>query len=160
MLFRSSGTAAGGEVAADGGLACPGWQRGEAAGGGARARERIQARHRFVALLRRYGIQPYRYRGQRRTTVMARLSRPFVNERPPGGLLGRAAGEGFGEKPDLGDTLDPGSPLGGVSTDALLEGCASRRLSLNNDKNPLPPSGEVCRDSEGGSRCDCQSQDW
>jgi len=68
-----------------------------------RARERIQARlrelaaeeppvehrfslsdqwsrHLFVALLRRYGIQPYRYRGQRRTTVMARLSRSFVNE--------------------------------------------------------------------------------
>jgi hypothetical protein len=34
----------------------------------------------FVALLRRYGIYPYRYRGQRRTTVMARLSRAFVNE--------------------------------------------------------------------------------
>lgn len=68
-----------------------------------RARERIQARlaelaaaeppvefrfsladqwsrHLFVALLRRYGIQPYRYRGQRRTTVMARLSDSFVNE--------------------------------------------------------------------------------
>ncbi len=30
--------------------------------------------------LRRYGIHPYRYRGQRSTTVMARLSRAFVNE--------------------------------------------------------------------------------
>lgn len=38
------------------------------------------SRHLFVALLRRYGIQPYRYRGQRRTTVMARLSRTFVND--------------------------------------------------------------------------------
>ena len=68
-----------------------------------RARERIQARlkeleaeeppiefrftladqwsrHLFVALMRRYGIRPYRYRGQRRTTVMARLSRSFVND--------------------------------------------------------------------------------
>ena len=68
-----------------------------------RARERIQARlqqlaaeeppveyrftladqwsrHLFVALLRRYNISPYRYRGQRRTTVMARLSRSFVND--------------------------------------------------------------------------------
>ena len=68
-----------------------------------RARERIQARlkeleaeeppvefrfsladqwsrHLFVALLRRYGICPYRYRGQRRTTVMARLSRGFVHD--------------------------------------------------------------------------------
>jgi hypothetical protein len=34
----------------------------------------------LVALLRRYGIRPYRYRGQRRTTVMARLSRSFVND--------------------------------------------------------------------------------
>ena len=38
------------------------------------------SRHLFVALLRRYGIAPYRYRGQRRTTVMARLSRSFVND--------------------------------------------------------------------------------
>jgi hypothetical protein len=37
--------------------------------------------HRLlVALLRRYGIKPYRYRGQRRTTVMARISRRFVDE--------------------------------------------------------------------------------
>jgi hypothetical protein len=38
------------------------------------------SRHLFVALMRRYGIHPYRYRGQRRTTVMARLSRSFVND--------------------------------------------------------------------------------
>ena len=34
----------------------------------------------FVALLRRYGIRPYRYSGQRRTTVMARLPAGFVDE--------------------------------------------------------------------------------
>ena len=34
----------------------------------------------FVALLRRYGIKPYRYKGQRHTTVMARLSKRFVDE--------------------------------------------------------------------------------
>jgi len=34
----------------------------------------------FMALLRRYGIEPYRYRGQRHTTVMARVSRRFVRE--------------------------------------------------------------------------------
>ncbi|MFP4475495.1 MAG: hypothetical protein ACLFOY_08020 [Desulfatibacillaceae bacterium] len=34
----------------------------------------------FVALLRRYGIQPYRYSGQRYTTVMARLPKSFVDE--------------------------------------------------------------------------------
>ena len=69
----------------------------------AEARERIRARlgrmereeppieHRFtlvdlwsrrllVALLRRYGIEPYRYARQRRTTVMARAPRRFVDE--------------------------------------------------------------------------------
>ena len=68
-----------------------------------RARERIQERLRliekeaplieyrfsmgdmwsrkvFVALLRRYGIKPYRYHRQRYTTVMARVSKRFVDE--------------------------------------------------------------------------------
>jgi hypothetical protein len=34
----------------------------------------------FVALLRRYGIRPYRYSGQRYTTAMARVSKRFVDE--------------------------------------------------------------------------------
>ncbi len=34
----------------------------------------------FVALLRRYSINPYRYRRQRRTTVMARLPKSFVDQ--------------------------------------------------------------------------------
>ncbi len=34
----------------------------------------------FVALLRRYRIRPYRYSGQRHTTVMARVSKSFVDE--------------------------------------------------------------------------------
>ncbi len=34
----------------------------------------------FVALLRRYGIEPYRYSRQRRNTVMARVPRSFVDE--------------------------------------------------------------------------------
>ncbi len=34
----------------------------------------------FIALLRRYEIPPYRYPGQRRTTVMARVSRRFVED--------------------------------------------------------------------------------
>lgn len=38
------------------------------------------SRHLFIALLRRYGISPYRYRGQRRTTVMASMSRSFMND--------------------------------------------------------------------------------
>jgi len=38
------------------------------------------SRKLLLALLRRYGIQSYRYRNQRRTTVMARVSRRFVEE--------------------------------------------------------------------------------
>jgi hypothetical protein len=34
----------------------------------------------FIALLRRYGIEPYRYSGQRRSTVMARVPRSFVEQ--------------------------------------------------------------------------------
>jgi hypothetical protein len=34
----------------------------------------------LIALLRRYQIRPYRYRGQRYTTIMARVPRRFVHE--------------------------------------------------------------------------------
>jgi len=34
----------------------------------------------FTALLRRYALRPYRYARQRRTTVMVRVPRSFVNE--------------------------------------------------------------------------------
>jgi hypothetical protein len=37
------------------------------------------ARRLFLALLRRYGIRPYRNPRQRRTTVMARVTRSFVD---------------------------------------------------------------------------------
>jgi hypothetical protein len=38
------------------------------------------SRRLFVALLRRYGVSPYRYSGQRRTTVMAQVPKGFVDE--------------------------------------------------------------------------------
>lgn len=38
------------------------------------------SRQLFAALLRRYGLRPYRYRGQRRNTVMVRVPKTFVNE--------------------------------------------------------------------------------
>ena len=38
------------------------------------------SRRLFVSLLRRYDIKPYRYYRQRHTTVMARVSRRFVDE--------------------------------------------------------------------------------
>lgn len=34
----------------------------------------------FVALLRRYGLKPYRYNRQRRNTVMVRVPKSFVDE--------------------------------------------------------------------------------
>jgi hypothetical protein len=40
----------------------------------------VWSRKLFIALLRRYGMSPYRYRGQRHTTVMVRVSRRFVDE--------------------------------------------------------------------------------
>jgi hypothetical protein len=38
------------------------------------------SRHLFVALCRRYGLKPFRYPRQRRTTVMLRAPRDFINE--------------------------------------------------------------------------------
>jgi hypothetical protein len=40
----------------------------------------LWSRRVFVALLRRYGIRPYRYPRQRHTTVMARMPRRFLDE--------------------------------------------------------------------------------
>jgi hypothetical protein len=36
--------------------------------------------HLFIALARRYGLSPFRYRGQRRTTIMLKATRTFVDE--------------------------------------------------------------------------------
>lgn len=38
------------------------------------------SRKLFLALLRRYGIKPYRFSRQKHTTVMAKVSEKFVNE--------------------------------------------------------------------------------
>jgi hypothetical protein len=38
------------------------------------------SRHLFIALCRRYGLKPYRYRRQRRTTVMVRAPRRFIEQ--------------------------------------------------------------------------------
>lgn len=37
-------------------------------------------RRLFTALCRRYGLEPYRYKGQRHTTVMLRAPRSFVDK--------------------------------------------------------------------------------
>jgi len=38
------------------------------------------SRHLFLALCRRYGLKPYRYHRQRRTTIMIRAPRRFVEQ--------------------------------------------------------------------------------
>jgi hypothetical protein len=38
------------------------------------------SRKLFLSLLRRYELRPYRYRGQRRTTVTVKAPKPFVEE--------------------------------------------------------------------------------
>ena len=40
----------------------------------------VWARKLFVSLLRRYDLRPYRYSGQRYTTVMVRVPKRFVDE--------------------------------------------------------------------------------
>jgi hypothetical protein len=40
----------------------------------------VWSRRLLLALMRRYGIRPYRYAGQRHTTVMARVPRGFVDQ--------------------------------------------------------------------------------
>ena len=40
----------------------------------------VWSRRLLLALMRRYGIRPYRYVGQRHTTVMARVPRGFVDQ--------------------------------------------------------------------------------
>jgi hypothetical protein len=38
------------------------------------------SRKLFLSLLRRYDLKPYRHRGQRRTSVMVKAPKPFVQE--------------------------------------------------------------------------------
>jgi hypothetical protein len=38
------------------------------------------SKHLFIALCRRYGLRPYRYQRQKRTTVMLRVPRGFLDQ--------------------------------------------------------------------------------
>jgi len=40
----------------------------------------VWSKQLFMALLQRYDLKPYRYRGQRRTTVMVRVPKLFVDQ--------------------------------------------------------------------------------
>jgi len=74
-------------------------ERGAAEGASSRVRARLRAleqaepvvefrfsmtdswsRSLFIALLRRYGLKPYRYSGQRQTTVMVRVTQTFLDQ--------------------------------------------------------------------------------
>lgn len=61
----------------------------------------------FLALLRRYDLKPYRYRGQRRTTVMVKVTRTFADE-----VL-------WPQYQQLGDTLE--KHLNAVTTRIIAE---------------------------------------
>ena len=49
-------------------------------------------RRLFSALCRRYGVEPYRYKRQRYTTVMVRVPRSFVEPDALAGISGAAYG--------------------------------------------------------------------
>jgi len=95
------------------------------------------SRRVFVALLRRYGITPYRYRRQRYTTVMARVSKRFVDETL------------WPQFERLSDTLQ--AYLSEV-TDRVVTQVISEDLSeavVVNERQALPPAGAETRPPPG-----------
>lgn len=78
-------------------------------------------RRLFAALCRRYGLQPYRYQGQRYTTVMVRVQPSFVDKTlwPEYEQLRDALNEYLNEATDriireevFGDAAEPGERAG------------------------------------------------
>jgi hypothetical protein len=61
-----------------------------------------RSRKLFVALARRYGLEPYRYQRQRHNTVMVRVSRRFVDDTlwPEFSELDRTLREGLARATD------------------------------------------------------------
>lgn len=87
----------------------------------------------FVALLRRYQIRPYRYRGQRYTTVMARVPKRFVDETL------------WPEFEELNRTL--AEFLAQVTARVIAEGIESNASEVEIDPHPLPPAGGAERNT-------------
>lgn len=78
-------------------------------------------RRLFAALCRRYGLQPYRYKGQRYTTVMVRVQASFVDRTlwPEYQELREALNEYLNEATEriireevFGDAAEPGERAG------------------------------------------------
>lgn len=83
--------------------------------------------HRLlIALLRRYQIRPYRRKGQRYTTILARVPRRFVEETL------------WPEFQQLNKTLS--EFLDGVTNRVIAEGIESNDAELDEDPRPLGPS--------------------
>jgi hypothetical protein len=90
----------------------------------------------LVALLRRYQIRPYRYRGQRYTTVMARVPARFVNE-----VL-------WPEFQELDRTL--ANYLNEVTERVIAQGINSDRTEVDLAPEQLPPSSAATTNFEQG----------
>lgn len=89
----------------------------------------VWSRKLFLALLRRYGIRPYRYRRQRHTTVMAKVPKGFVNE-----VL-------WPEFEELDNTLR--GYLDEVTSQVISKGVfedSSEAEVVPNERHPLPES--------------------
>ena len=83
----------------------------------------------FIALLRRYQIRPYRYRGQRYTTIMSRVPTRFVNETL------------WPEFQQLNRTL--ASFLSDMTDRVISQGIEADMAEVEEDPQALPPAGRT-----------------
>lgn len=82
----------------------------------------------MIALMRRYQIRPYRYPGQRYTTIMARVPKRFVDETL------------WPEFQELNRTL--ASYLSEVTDRVIVQGIESNMAEVDVAPERLPPGGE------------------
>ena len=88
----------------------------------------------LIALLRRYQIRPYRYRGQRYTTVMARVPTGFVNETL------------WPEFQELDRTL--ATFLNEVTDRVISQGIEADMAEVDIDPQALPPASAMTMDAK------------
>ena len=88
----------------------------------------------LIALLRRYQIRPYRYRGQRYTTVMARVPTGFVNETL------------WPEFQELDRTL--AAFLNEVTDRVISHGIEADMAEVDIDPQALPPASGMTMDAK------------
>jgi len=88
----------------------------------------------LIALLRRYQIRPYRYRGQRYTTIMARVPTGFVNETL------------WPEFQELDRTL--AAFLNEVTDRVISQGIEADMAEVDIDPQALPPASAMTMDAK------------